>query len=50
VGGDFTRIKTSYVTFPAVKEAAGWLKGQDLKGKSVLVKGSRSMKMEDVLN
>jgi UDP-N-acetylmuramoyl-tripeptide--D-alanyl-D-alanine ligase len=49
VGGDFTNIKTSYITFPSVHEAARWFKTQDFGNKSILIKGSRSMKMEDVL-
>jgi len=50
VGGDFTRIQTPFLTFPAAKEAGKWLKTQQISGKTLLVKGSRSMKMEDVLN
>ena len=49
VGGDFMNIKTSYVTVPAATDAKKWLKTQDLAGKTLLVKGSRSMKMEDTL-
>jgi UDP-N-acetylmuramoyl-tripeptide--D-alanyl-D-alanine ligase len=49
VGGDFTKIKSPYMTYPSALEAAGWYRSQDHQGTSLLVKGSRSMKMEDVI-
>ena len=49
VGGDFTKIKTPYMTYSSAAEAGEWLKSQEMSGMSMLVKGSRSMKMEDVI-
>ncbi|HTE23695.1 UDP-N-acetylmuramoyl-tripeptide--D-alanyl-D-alanine ligase [Flavitalea sp.] len=49
VGGDFTKIKTPYMTYTSAAEAGEWLKSQETRGMSMLVKGSRSMKMEDVI-
>jgi UDP-N-acetylmuramoyl-tripeptide--D-alanyl-D-alanine ligase len=50
VGGDFQKIVSSYLHFPDSAAAAGWLQQQPLEGFSILIKGSRSMKMEQVLN
>jgi UDP-N-acetylmuramoyl-tripeptide--D-alanyl-D-alanine ligase len=49
VGGDFTKLKSPYITYSSASEAAGWLRSQNMEGMSMLVKGSRSMKMEDVI-
>ncbi len=50
VGGDFQRISSSYLHFPDATAAGQWLQQQQLTGASLLIKGSRSMKMEQVLN
>jgi len=46
VGGDFLKVDTPYTTFPDAYAAGAWLKQQDLRGSFLLVKGSRSMRME----
>jgi UDP-N-acetylmuramoyl-tripeptide--D-alanyl-D-alanine ligase len=49
VGGDFTKIQTPFKTYASASEASGWLKSQKQEGMSMLIKGSRSMRMEDVI-
>ena len=49
VGGDFLKAKHKYKTFPNSKEAAQWFKTQGIKDTWLLIKGSRSSKMEEVL-
>ncbi len=49
VGGDFQRLDTSYFVFPDSLAAGKWLAEQSIAGSSLLIKGSRSMKMEQVL-
>ncbi|HTR31753.1 MAG TPA: UDP-N-acetylmuramoyl-tripeptide--D-alanyl-D-alanine ligase [Puia sp.] len=49
VGGDFQKIGHPYIGFDNSKEAAAWLRNANLKDTYLLIKGSRSMKMEEVL-
>ena len=49
VGNDFQNIPQSFIHFNHVREAHEWFKQQDFKGAMILVKGSRSMQMEKVL-
>lgn len=49
VGGDFEKIDHPYLSFPDSRAAATWLRNAGLKDAYLLIKGSRSMKMEDVL-
>jgi UDP-N-acetylmuramoyl-tripeptide--D-alanyl-D-alanine ligase len=49
VGGDFLKIKHPFNTFNNACEAAEWYKQQQLKDSYILIKGSRSMQMEKVL-
>ena len=49
VGGDFLKVDHPYRSFANSAEAAEWFRGAGLKGAWVLVKGSRSSKMEVVL-
>lgn len=49
VGGDFNKVNHAYINFNNSDEAAVWLKQQHLTNTMLLVKGSRSMKMEKVL-
>lgn len=50
VGGDFEKvINHKYLFFQKVAEAKGWLQQQAYHGAKLLVKGSRSMQMEKVL-
>jgi UDP-N-acetylmuramoyl-tripeptide--D-alanyl-D-alanine ligase len=50
VGGDFLKIPHGYLSFTNSREAGKWLHDARLKGAYILIKGSRSMKMEEVLN
>ena len=49
VGGDFRHLSHPYLSFANSKEAGLWLAGVGLKDSYLLIKGSRSMKMEEVL-
>ena len=49
VGGDFLRTKNNYKKFPNSAEAGKWLREQELRDVYMLVKGSRSMQMERVI-
>lgn len=49
VGGDFDKVKHHYINFKTSVEAKDWLQQQHLKNSLLLVKGSRSMQMEKVL-
>jgi UDP-N-acetylmuramoyl-tripeptide--D-alanyl-D-alanine ligase len=49
VGGDFNNIKHPFINFATPDEARTWLKQQDFKNSLLLVKGSRSMQMEKVI-
>jgi UDP-N-acetylmuramoyl-tripeptide--D-alanyl-D-alanine ligase len=49
VGGDFGRIKNPYINFTNSTEAKNWFNQQHLKDATVLIKGSRSVQMEKVL-
>lgn len=50
VGGDFLKIKHPYLSFTNSTEAAKWVKEQNFQYANLLVKGSRSMKMEAVIS
>lgn len=49
VGGDFLHIHGSFKKFPNSVEAGKWLKEQNFENVYMLIKGSRSMQMERVL-
>jgi UDP-N-acetylmuramoyl-tripeptide--D-alanyl-D-alanine ligase len=49
VGGDFDKVNHPYINFKTSLEAGNWLKQQHLQNSLLLVKGSRSMQMEKVL-
>lgn len=49
VGGDFLKVSHPFHQFNNSREAAEWFKQQQLKNGYVLIKGSRSMQMEKVL-
>jgi len=49
VGGDFKKIKQSFHYFDDAVAAGQWLKQQQFENAYLLVKGSRSMQMEKVL-
>lgn len=49
VGGDFLKIKHPFIAFRNAAEAKAWLLQQRLQNSYLLIKGSRSIKMETVL-
>lgn len=49
VGGDFANVKHEFLFFPTAEEAAGWWRKQMSTGNYLLVKGSRSIKMEKII-
>ncbi len=49
VGGDYAKVDHPYIYFPGVGEARDWFLKQQFRECYVLIKGSRSMKMEKVL-
>ena len=50
VGGDFLKTPHAYQSFAKPEEAGEWLQAQNIRNAFLLVKGSRSMQMEKVLN
>jgi UDP-N-acetylmuramoyl-tripeptide--D-alanyl-D-alanine ligase len=49
VGGDFNKIEHPYIRLENSLAAKEWLQQQNFTGTHLLVKGSRSMQMEKVL-
>ncbi|MGN6194304.1 MAG: UDP-N-acetylmuramoyl-tripeptide--D-alanyl-D-alanine ligase [Ginsengibacter sp.] len=49
VGKNFGEIKNDYINFESSVQAKEWLKDQHLENAQILIKGSRSMQMEKVL-
>ena len=49
VGGDFLKIKHPYLSFTTADEVAKWLSSRSFQNTAFLVKGSRSMQMEKVV-
>lgn len=49
VGGDFMKIEHPYLAFADAGKAQEWWKQQHLENAHVLIKGSRSMKMEKII-
>ncbi len=50
VGGDFLRLPTSFRTFKTSTEARQWFQNENFQDRYFLIKGSRSMEMEKVLD
>jgi len=50
VGGDFLKTEHPYLQFQTATEAKQWLEEQDFENTYFLIKGSRSMQMEKVLD
>ena len=50
VGGDFKNLSHQYLFFNNSTEAGEWLKQQQVQNSYLLVKGSRSMQMEKLLD
>jgi UDP-N-acetylmuramoyl-tripeptide--D-alanyl-D-alanine ligase len=49
VGGDFLKLRHPFITFQNASDAGKWLKEQHLQNDYILIKGSRSMQMEKVI-
>lgn len=49
VGGDFLNIQHPFIALNSAQDAKAWLKEQHLNHTHILIKGSRSMKMESAL-
>lgn len=49
VGGDFSKVKHPYIYMENAAAAAEWLKQQEFTDTYILIKGSRSMGMEKVI-
>ena len=49
VGNNFKEIQSGYRHFNTSEEAGDWFKKEQIKEATVLIKGSRSMKMEKIL-
>jgi UDP-N-acetylmuramoyl-tripeptide--D-alanyl-D-alanine ligase len=50
VGGDFKSVKHNYLYFNHSTEAREWLRKQKMEDAIILIKGSRSMQMEKIIN
>jgi UDP-N-acetylmuramoyl-tripeptide--D-alanyl-D-alanine ligase len=50
VGGDFLHFEHPFTTFTNAAEAKNWLQDQHFENTHLLIKGSRSMQMEKVLD
>ena len=48
-GGDFLKIDHPYISFDNSKQAKEWFQQQQFSNTTILIKGSRSMQMEKVL-
>jgi UDP-N-acetylmuramoyl-tripeptide--D-alanyl-D-alanine ligase len=48
-GGDFLKIKHPYISFENAGQAKDWFHQQQFSDATILIKGSRSMQMEKVL-
>ena len=49
VGGDFLKLSHPFLSFENTLKAKDWFTKQNFKNNSILVKGSRNMQMEKVL-
>lgn len=49
VGGDFSKIKHPYTYLPDSNAAKAWFEEQDFHGVAILIKGSRAIAMEKVI-
>jgi UDP-N-acetylmuramoyl-tripeptide--D-alanyl-D-alanine ligase len=49
VGGDFLKLKHPWISFSNSTEARQWYNEQKFQDTHLLIKGSRSMKMEKIL-
>lgn len=49
VGGDYNKLQQQYINFENALQAKEWFKQQQFNNSQILIKGSRSMQMEKVL-
>jgi UDP-N-acetylmuramoyl-tripeptide--D-alanyl-D-alanine ligase len=49
VGGDFNKLQHQYINFQNSMQAKEWFLAQHFTQSQILIKGSRSMQMEKVL-
>ena len=49
VGGDYHQLEHSYINFENASQAQSWFREQNFENKQFLIKGSRSMAMEKIL-
>jgi UDP-N-acetylmuramoyl-tripeptide--D-alanyl-D-alanine ligase len=49
VGGDFENCKHNYLYFPNALDAKAWLAQQQFNNRTILIKGSRGIRMEQVI-
>jgi len=49
VGGDFENCKHNYLYFPNAMDAKTWLAQQQFNNRTILIKGSRGIRMEQVI-
>ena len=50
VGGDYNKLQHHYINLENSSQAKNWFAQQQFSNAQVLIKGSRSMQMEKVLN
>ena len=50
VGGDFKKVRHSYLYFDTSAEAQGWFQSQQIEHTAFLIKGSRAFQMEKVIS
>lgn len=50
VGGDFSKVQHAFQYFPDAAAARAWYTQQAFKGTHLLIKGSRGMRMEQILH
>ena len=50
VGGDYNPTSHNYIYFENVAQASEWYQKQHFTNTNILIKGSRSIQMEKVLN
>ena len=49
VGNNFAEIKHAYINYPDALQAHDWFRKENLQNAQILIKGSRSMQMEKIL-
>ena len=50
VGAQFKNIHQNYLFFNNAEEARNWFKNQQIQNSQILIKGSRSIQMEKILD